>query len=212
MTRSDQPNEPSRRHPSPREPADANGESRPDDDFVSRLLDRPPPDTYLDAWTRSLQRRLGEDERGDRISVGLFRVAEELFAMPTRVVLEVQHPSPVRSVPGRSSDVFRGLVSLRGEIHLCASLRALFGLGDEDGGDGELRRLLVVERAGERWALVVDEVLDFERYRTEAVSSAQVTVSKSAVHFTEGVLQTPSGTAAVIDPRRLFEGLARSLA
>jgi chemotaxis-related protein WspD len=199
-----------------RPPDDAadNGAPEPADDFVSRLLDREPPEAYLEAWTRSLKRRLGEDERGTRISLGIFRVAEELFALATDVVVEVQPTSPIRSVPGRTGEVFRGLVSLRGEIHLCASLRALFGLGaagtgDESSGD---RRLLVVERAGERWALVVDEVLDFERFDADAVQGAQVTVSKAAVHFSDGVLQSPRGQAAVIDPKRLFEGLARSLA
>jgi chemotaxis-related protein WspD len=153
------------------------------------------------------------DDGAQRISVGLFRIAEELFAMPTEVVLEVQPPSPIRSVPGRSGEVFRGLVSLRGEINLCASLHALFGLGEAGTGDGASaeRRLLVVERAGERWALLVDEVLDFERYDAGAVRGAQVTVSKAAVHFTNGVLETAHGEAAVIDARRLFEGLARSL-
>jgi chemotaxis-related protein WspD len=202
----------SRRGRPPRE-SGGNGTSGHEDDYVSRLLNRAPPEAYLEAWTRSLRRRLGDDERGERISVGLFRVAEERFALPTRVVVEVQHPSPVRSVPGRSGEVFRGLVSLRGEIHLCASLHALFGLTEAEAeGAEEDRRLLVVERTGERWALLVDEVMDFERFEATALTGAQVTVAKSAIHFTEGVLQTPGGAVALIDPRRLFEGLARSLA
>ena len=45
-------------------------------DFVSRLLGRPPPEAYLDAWVRTLRDRLGEDERKDRLSVGLFRVGD----------------------------------------------------------------------------------------------------------------------------------------
>jgi chemotaxis-related protein WspD len=183
-------------------------------DFVARLLHRPPPEAYLEAWTRSLRRRAREDERAGRFSVGLFRVADELFALRTEHVVEVQPVVPVRSVPGRSGDVFRGLVSLRGEIHLCASLGALLGLDAHVPTDdeAEARRLLVVRHQGARWVLLVDAVLDFERYEAQALGAAQVTVAKSAVHFTEGVVTTPHGTAALIDVRRLFEGLDRSLA
>ena len=69
----------------------------------------------------------------------------------------------------------------------------------------------VVRKDGETWALIVDAVLDFERFDASELQNAQVTVTKSAVHFTNGVVQTPEGPAARIDPERLFEGLGRSL-
>ena len=180
-------------------------------DAASRLLGRAPPEAYLEAWQRALKQRLDEDERANRFSVGLFRLGEELFAVPTERVIEVHPLAPVRSVPGRSGEVFRGLVSLRGEIHLCASLHALFRLDEDASAGGEDQRLLVVQQDGATWALIVDEVLDFERFDPSDIRRAQVTVTKSAVHFTDGVVRTPSGAAARIDPQRLFEGLARSL-
>ena len=180
-------------------------------DAASRLLDRVPPDEYLSGWSRALKRELHKDEGSARFSVGLFQVGEELYALPTKAVVEVQPLAPIRSVPGRSNEVFRGLVSLRGEIHLCASLHALFALEASD-DVGDERRFLVVGQEGERWALIVDRVLDFERFDEQDVRGAQVTVSKAAVHFTDGVLQTPRGPAARISTQRLFEGLARSLA
>jgi chemotaxis-related protein WspD len=190
-------------------------EREPDEvlDAAARLLDREPPEAYIAAWKRSLRRTLGLDEHADRFSAGIFRVGEELFALATDQVEEVHPLVPVRSVPGRTNDVFRGIVSLRGEIHLCADLRALFGLEEvSEETDETEKRLLVVDHAGERWALIVDAVLDFERFETDAVRGAQVTVSKAAVHFTDGVVETQHGPAARIDGRRLFDGLARSLA
>lgn len=189
----------------------------PDDrlaDAAARLLGRLPPETYLDGWRQTLKITMDEEERENRFSVGLFRLGDELFAMPTESVVEVHPRAPVRSVPGRSGEVLRGLVSLRGEIHLCASLHALFSLeaGPEvEEGEDDERRLLVVERGGETWALLVDAVLDFERFEAAQLKSAQDTVTKSAIHFTDGVVQTPDGPAARIDAKRLFEGLARSL-
>ena len=190
-------------------------EPRPSDglpaDAASRLLRRAPPEAYLEAWQRALKLRLDEDERANRFSVGLFRLAHELFAVPTETVIEVHPLAPIRSVPGRSGDVFRGLVSLRGEIHLCASLHALFQLEAQANVDPDSQRLLVVQQGGLTWALIVDEVLDFERFDASDMQEAQVTVTKSAVHFTNGVVQTPDGPAARIDAQRLFEGLTRSL-
>ncbi|MDF1700144.1 MAG: chemotaxis protein CheW [Planctomycetota bacterium] len=181
------------------------------EDAAARLLDRLPPEAYLDNWTDTLRDQLKEEDRASRFSAGIVRLGEELFAVPTVNVVEVHPPSIIRSVPGRSGEVFRGLVSLRGEVHLCASLHALFGLDPAEDVEEEERRLLVVRNEGERWALIVDGVLDFERFDPEAVRSSQVTVAKSAVHFTDGVVETPAGPAARIDPRRLFEGLTRSL-
>jgi len=180
-------------------------------DAASRLLGRAPPEAYLDAWQRALKQRIEQDHRADRFSVGLIRLGEELFAVPTEAVVEVHPLAPVRSVPGRSGEVFRGLVSLRGEIRLCASLHALFRLDEAGDAAVEDQRLLVVQRGGETWALIVDEVLDFERFDAEDLQQAQVTVTKSAVHFTDGVVQTPSGPAGRIDAERLFDGLTRSL-
>ena len=201
-------------HP-PEQDAGLNEERRPREtvDAAARLLDRAPPEAYLATWKDALRGDLDSDDHRERFSAGIFRVGEELFALSTEQVLEVQPPVPVRSVPGRTNDVFRGIVSLRGEIHLCADLRALFGLEPaEDRTNEDEQRLLVVRCEQGKWALLVDEVLDFERFDRADVRGSQVTVSKSAVHFTDGVLQTPYGVAARIDARRLFEGLGRSLA
>ncbi len=180
-------------------------------DAAARLLDRLPPEAYLDAWTKTLRSQLEDDDRAARFSAGVIRLGEELFALPTANVVEVHPIGVIRSVPGRTGDIFRGLVSLRGEVHLCASLHALFGLEPASEIEDEARRLLVVRNEGQRWALIVDAVLDFERFEADAVRTSQVTVAKSAVHFTDGVVETPAGPAARIDPQRLFEGLTRSL-
>ncbi|MDA1194775.1 MAG: chemotaxis protein CheW [Planctomycetota bacterium] len=184
------------------------------EDHAAHLLSREPAPAYLDAWSRALRRELEKDDGSGRFGAGVIKVGEELFAVPTENVVEVHPLVPIRTLPGRATDVFRGLVSLRGEIHLCVSLHALFGLDAVEGAEGQAsdaRRLLVVRSGGERWALLVDAVLDFERFDPEAVRTSQVTVAKSAVHFTNGVIQTPAGPAALIEPRRLFEGLSRSL-
>jgi chemotaxis-related protein WspD len=180
---------------------------------VERLLGRPPDPAYLAAWARSLRTPLetlfGADEaRGT--AAGVFRLGLEHFAIETRHVQEVRRPRPVHALPGRSNDVFRGLVAIRGEIHLCACLRTLLGVEAAAGPD-EPRRLVVVAQGEPTWAFEVDEVVDFRRFDARTVAAPQVTIAKSAVHYTRGLLDFGRGLAALLDEGRLFAGLARSL-
>jgi chemotaxis-related protein WspD len=117
-------------------------------------------------------------------------------------------------VPGRTNEVFRGLVSLRGELVLCADLYVLLG-ADRPPRPLATARVVRVEKDGQGWAFDVDELLDVRRYAESALSQPQVTVSKAAVHFTDGLLPlTRDGAgrhAARLDAERFFAGLARSL-
>ena len=69
-----------------------------------------------------------------------------------------------------------------------------------------------MERDGERWAFEADEVYDVHRFDAGSVAPPQVTVAKASVRFTDGVVPLGDGVAARLDPARVFEGLARSLA
>lgn len=180
---------------------------------ADRLLHREGPAEYLDAWRRSLRRAVYDPDAGARRAFGFFRLGEERFALETGAVREVHLPRPVRPLPGRTNEIFRGLVSLRGQIHLAADLRALLGVASgPDAAAERTRRMLVIRRGDATWAFAADEVLDFRRIDVKEVKAAQVTVSKSAVHFTEGMLDVDEGSVALLDTARLFDGLARSLA
>ena len=78
---------------------------------------------HLASNLAALALSLEDEDRATRFSAGIIRLGEELFALPTENVVEVHPPGVIRSVPGRTGDVFRGMVSLRGEVHLCASLQ-----------------------------------------------------------------------------------------
>lgn len=179
---------------------------------ADRLLDRAPPDAYVEAWRRALQRPLLDDEGDSQVAVGVLRIGGEHLAIDTSLVKEVRPPLPVHVIPGRSRDVFLGLVSVRGQIHLAVSLAALLGIQrDEPDAEESKARLVVVEREGADWAFEVDEVLDFTRVDVRNKRPAQVTVAKSAIHFTDGLLDVRGVTAAYLDGERLWAGFSRSL-
>ncbi len=62
------------------------------------------------------------------LSVVIFRLQKEWLALKASIFKEVTEPSIVRTLPHRSSDIFLGLVSIRGELQLCISLNHLLSL------------------------------------------------------------------------------------
>ncbi len=178
---------------------------------TERLLDRAAPADYLEASARALAAPLADDG-GARASALAFRLGDERFLLSAGCVREVHVPPAVHRVPGRTNEVFRGLVCLRGELHLCADLYALLGCARDAAAPTARRRTVVVERDGDRWAFEADEVYDVHRFDASSVAPSQVTVAKASVHFTDGVVPFAGGVAARLDPARLFDGLARSLA
>lgn len=155
------------------------------------FFDRPPPEGYLADWTTLLA---GDQEAVAEscLSVLLFRLDQELLALPTALFAEVSLPRPVHRVPHRTNTVFIGLVNVRGRLHLCASLRGVLGLGDEpvnpareqaiQDADGlrEPRRLLVIDQRGERWAFHADEVKGVERIPREELGRLPGTLANPA--------------------------------
>jgi chemotaxis-related protein WspD len=177
---------------------------------TARLLARTPPKDYLASWSRALTRTLFDARTGEERAGVVFRLGDDLYALDVAHVREVHRSRRIHRVPGRSNEVFRGLVSLRGELVLCADVHALLGAERPSRALASARIVRAVAE-GQPWAFEVDELLDVRRYRVEEVVSPQVTVAKAAVHFTDGLLALGERHAARLAPERFFAGLARSL-
>lgn len=187
-------------------------------DALRSLLRRPADPEYLAAWQRSLKRAVyGELEGRDRAAV-LFRLGNQWLALGPDELAEVHPWVPVRRVPGRTNTILRGLVSLRGQLHLCADLHALLGVAFEApqglpgrAPRGAQARLLVVGPESDRWTFEVDEVCGVESYASRDMLPPQSTVAKALVHITDGVIPLGGRLAAHIAPDRLLDSLRRSL-
>ena len=100
------------------------------------LLDRPPPEEYLEEWRAVLVQSKDEDA-GQKISVLIFRLGHEWIALKSAFIEEIVPTRIIHSIPHRSSDVLLGLVNVRGELLLCVSLAEILHLG---GGGNRLHR------------------------------------------------------------------------
>jgi chemotaxis-related protein WspD len=175
-----------------------------------RLFERCPPAEYVAEWTRRLAQ--GEDDEARQtVPVLVFRLAEEWLGLDVGRTVEVASARAPRRVPHRSDRLLAGLVNIRGELQLCASLHELLGI--EAGGPAaagrEQPRLLVAEHRQQRWVFAVDEVLGVSRLPLPELRPVPATLACSLAHYTRGVFTREGRDVGLLDEDRVFEALKR---
>jgi chemotaxis-related protein WspD len=181
---------------------------------AAALLDRPVPAELTIDQTRHFEAATAADER-DAQSLVIFRIGPEWFALPTSVIAEVAERRVVHSVPHRRAGAVLGVVNVRGELLVCASLGRLLGLqstgepaaGVSPHGHG---RLLVLRRDGVRVVLPADEVSGVQRVHATDLKDVPTTVSKAATAHSRAVLSWSGHVVGVLDEQLLFRTLGRS--
>ena len=188
------------------------------------LLERLPPGDYLQEWTSVLAdtKRGSESSslsadgsvvRSDQsLSVMIFRIANELFALPVGVFLEVSAPFVVHSVPGRSNQLFLGMVNVRGEIMLAASLTNLLGLSVTASPSTQGAGRMAVAGAPEgKWVFPIDEIYGIYLFNRDDVKPAPVVITNADRSYACGVFQWQNRTVALLDADRIFNALTTEI-
>lgn len=175
------------------------------------LFDREIPADY--------QREVSEDLAAVAAPVGeetesvlILRVGSEWFALRTQVFQEVSTYQKPYVVPFRSSSLLAGLVNVTGELLLCISLETALELPPESGTKSAGRpRLCVGANGRERFAFRVDEILGVRRVPCNLMQPVPVTVAKSPSAQATSCFEVEGRNVGLIDERRLFSSLDRSL-
>jgi chemotaxis-related protein WspD len=178
------------------------------------LLDQPlPPDYRRERAEHYAQTK--KLSRPARLSVVIFRVADEWFALPTTAFQEVAEHRVMHTLPHRRRGLALGLVNVRGELLVCASAGRLLGLELESQRDKEpatFQRLLVASWDSQRVVFPVDEVQGIARIQQDELQSPPATIAKSALTYTSGVFAWRGGTVGLLDAEAFFATLNRNLA
>ncbi len=191
------------------------------------LLERLVPGDYLNEWTAILaeaqaepplaigeQAAIGIGRVADTFSAIVFRLSNELFALPVGVLQEVTSPSAIHTLPHRGNDLFLGLVNIRGEILLCASLSHLLGLETaiplSNGGKEARRRMLVVGKNG-KWVFPVDEVHRIYRFHLNEFKATPVVISRSNETYSQGIIDWDHKKVNYLDAELLLDTLNRRI-
>lgn len=175
-----------------------------------QLLDRPLTADYRRERTGHYA-EVKKTTRPAKTSLVIFRLGLEWLALPTTAFQEVAERRFMHTLPHRRRTLVLGLVNVRGELLICASLARLLGLAEEDGrwqmengggvpGRSSIRhspssflfeRLLVANWNGHRLAFPVDEVFGIQRFHVDEMKEPPATISKSALTYTQGIFAWP---------------------
>ena len=167
-----------------------------------QLLDRPLLPEYRRAWTEHFAQKRPTTIPAV-VSALVFRIASEWLALPTSALQEVAEHRPVHSLPHRRLGVVLGLVNIRGELLICASLEHLLELGRPRSRYEPAGRLVVTRWDGQQVVFPADEVLSVNRF------PALETECRAAV--IKGALMWQGRSIGLLDPDLLYAALNRSL-
>ena len=192
------------------------------------LLEREPPADYLEDWINVLEDKSDTLDIYDgvqtiirtdaAISIIIFRLGNERLALPVKILQEVTHPCVIQPLPHRSNELFLGLVNIRGEILLCASLSYLLhietteiNLSDKTNKKEisstksiNLQRMIVAGTAEDKWVFPVDEVHGIFRFHLQELQETPVVISKSAEGYTKGIVYWEGEKVNFLDFDLLF--------
>jgi len=178
------------------------------------FLDRPLPDAYISELTPSLV-QIGAVQTASRaLSVVVFEVSGQLFAIESTAVVEVTETRPVHRVGRRSGRVFLGIVNVHGQLELCASLQGLLQMnGEEHAPDASVSqpRMVLVEMAHQRWVFPVDKVHGVERFVEGDLSDVPATARQDAHSLVTAVLKWRHRRIGLLDLEKALSALEANL-
>jgi len=176
-------------------------------------LDQELPPGYLEERT-SVMAQPKETAGLGSLSVLVFRVFGERFAVKTVFFQEAAELSPVHTLPLKVNRVFRGLANINGELLLCLSIADLLELTTEAESDAQpvvYERMLVVGQEGQRFVFPVQQILGVHRIAPEDLDEVPATLSRSARSLTKGIFLLNGRHVGLLDEERLFPAMTRSL-
>ena len=175
---------------------------------AAQVLDIETPPHYVQESTEAVA---GEKPAvaAQATAVVIFRVGAEWLALPSAIFREVAADRLIHSLPHRRSGALLGVVNIRGELLVCASLTHILGV---DGGiaSGGTRRMLVIQEGSNRTVCPVDDVHGIERFQPQSLNQVPAILGAAALTYTRGVLSWRRRSVGVLDSDLILQALNRS--
>jgi chemotaxis-related protein WspD len=175
------------------------------------LLDREPPADYLAEWTERVAAEKEDVDLGTS-SVVIFRIALEWLALPASIFQEAAENCILHTIPHRRGGIVAGIVTIRGELLLCASLAELLGI-EKDSQNGQRTicpRLLVANRDRNHLAFPVDEIHGVVRYHPRDLLPVPASLAQATSIYSIGLLPWQNRTVGCLNDELLFYTLNKS--
>ncbi|MCL1469176.1 chemotaxis protein CheW [Argonema antarcticum] len=192
------------------------------------LLEREAPPEYVNEWTEILAKTPPVSSKTqvsgaivpspETASVMIFMLGGEWLAVPVGLLQEVTDPCIIHTLPHRNSELFMGLVNIRGEILMCVSLSHLLDLEDNaNSSDSDsvsslaAKRMIVVGSQENHWVFIVDEVCGIHRFPIRELQNTPVVISKATEAYTKGVIRWQGHKVNYLDSDLLFSTLNKRI-
>lgn len=180
-------------------------------DAARAFLDRPAPPGYSSEITESLV-AAPEQPASNAVSAVVFDVADQLFAIDTRAMVEVTTSRVVHRVGHRSGRIFSGIVNIHGQLELCCSLAGLLQVGDAPSAEkGDRARMLLVELDGLRWCFAVAAVHGVHRFEETDIAPVPAASQQGSVAYLRHVFRYADKHVGYLDLERTFRALEASV-
>lgn len=184
-------------------------------DLASHLFEREPPQKYIEEWTETLRHPPVQQPVED-LSVLVFRLEKEWFALPLMFLKEVAHRRSMHQIPHRSNKILLGVVNLNGELQLYVDLNALLGVAPQTAPDldwilYEQNRMVAITKSSELWVFPVEEIGGIYHWNASALENVPVNISKSTANYLKGIMKVDDRIVGLLDEELLFSSLKRSI-
>jgi len=183
-------------------------------DAGRRLLDRPIDNEYINEWTDNLSQPRASTNHNLKSAL-VFRLGNEWFALPSKIVREITQCDKHHSLPHRKNQVLRGLVNVRGDLLLCVSLGYLFNLNKKEiNSESQItihERYIVMSDDGNLYAFPVSEVKDTLKYDTENLQKTPSTIDDGASNYIDGIIEYHDLHIGLLDTELIFSSLNRNI-
>jgi purine-binding chemotaxis protein CheW len=136
-------------------------------------------------------------------------IGEQLFGVPISRVLDVFSPDRLTRVPLAAPEI-AGVLNLRGRIVTAIDMRKRLDLPPRD--KGEKSMAIGVERLGESYGLLVDQVGEVLKLPGSSCDPVPVNLDPVWARLATGVHRLDGKLMVVLDVDRVFERHAENLA
>jgi chemotaxis-related protein WspD len=180
------------------------------------LLEREPDSDYLDEWALIVQKDKRTDLSQTELSVVMFRLNAEWFALNTSIFAEVAPRRQCHRIPHISNPFWLGFVNLRGQIFVSVSLHHLLSLDSQveipsNNKIEPYQRLLAIKKDDIKFTFLADEVFGVYRLIQSTLQDPPVTAAKSRDNYLKGIFNWMNHRVGLLDESIIFSDLKRKM-
>lgn len=152
----------------------------------------------------SLALETAQEETSDQLSLLLFRIADEWYAVYVADVREIFQEYEVTTIPGVPPFIL-GVVNVRGEILSVTDPARLMGLGSVNTDGAEKPAAIVIVHDGVATAMVVDEIGDIAEIPRGSLEPPVSIIDRVQGEFISGSAHVGQHMVGVVNTTRVLQ-------